>query len=123
MPLTQVPDELLNARGAAKAWVIFNGENDTTGAASSANTNRQIIAAYNVTSVSRSAAGTYVANISAGVLPDANYCEVYGSTGQGYASRNASVAATATALAITTRSMSVPGTLADVARVMVAIFD
>lgn len=96
MPLTQVPDELLNARGVAKAWGIFNGENDSSGNPSSANTNRQIISSFNVTSVSRTAAGTYVANIPSGVLPDANYCEVYGSQGQGMATRNATFTSTTT---------------------------
>lgn len=123
MPLTRVPDALLNAKGAAKAWVIFNGENDSSGAASSANTNRQILAAHNVDSVLRTAAGTYVENLTSGALPDANYCEIYGSQGQGYASRNATFTPTATQLGITTRSLSVPGTPADVARCMVAIFD
>ena len=123
MPLTQVPDALLNAKGAAKAWVIFSGDTDSTGAASSANTNRQILASFNVDSVARTAAGTYVANLTSGALADANYCEVYGSVGQGMASRNATFTPTATQLGITTRSVGAPGTLADVSRCMVVIFD
>lgn len=114
---------MLSGRSPAKAWVIFNGERDTTGATSTANTNRQIVASYNVTSVSRVAAGQYRVNVPAGVLPDVNYLTVMSSIGQGYASRDAAFTNTATQAGLTTRALQSPGTLADVAAVDVAIFD
>lgn len=59
-----MPDELISARGIYKAWVLYNGTKDTTGSTSTANTSRQIVASYNVTSVSRSAVGTNAVNIT-----------------------------------------------------------
>ena len=55
------------------AWVNFDGTKDTTGAASTANTNRLIRASSNVTSVLRNAAGDYTVNFTS-ALVDANYC-------------------------------------------------
>lgn len=114
---------MLGGQSPAKAWVVFDGERNTGGTLDATNTNRQIIASYRVGSVSRTAAGTYTVNIEAGALPDANYCAVMSSVGQGLASRNATFSHTATQLGVTTRSVSAPGTLIDVARVDVAIFD
>jgi hypothetical protein len=57
---------------ACRAWVNFDGTKDTTGAASTANTNRQIRASANVTSVLRNAAGDYTVTFSTG-MTDANY--------------------------------------------------
>jgi hypothetical protein len=44
---------------ACRAWVNFDGTRDTTGAVSTANTNRLIRASGNVTSVLRNAAGDF----------------------------------------------------------------
>jgi hypothetical protein len=60
---------------ACRAWVNFDGTKDTTGAASTANTNRQIRASGNVTSVLRNAAGDYTITFAT-AMPDANYCTV-----------------------------------------------
>jgi hypothetical protein len=57
---------------ACRAWVNFDGTKDTTGAASTANTNRLINASGNVTSVLRNAAGDYTITFTTG-MPDANY--------------------------------------------------
>ena len=53
----------------ARAWVNFDGTRDTSGAASSANTNRFIRGSGNVSSVSRNGAGDYTVNFS---VPMAN---------------------------------------------------
>jgi hypothetical protein len=63
---------------ACRAWVNFDGTKDSTGAASTANTNRLIRASGNVTSVGRGAAGRYVITFTT-AMPDASYC-VTGST-------------------------------------------
>lgn len=122
MPLTQVPDELINARGIYKAWVVYNGTCDTTGAVSTSNTNRQILASYNVTSVSRSAAGTNAVNLTT-ALADTNIGVPCTAQGAGYASQNASLSNTTTVVNITTRALSAPGTLADIDGVFVGIVD
>lgn len=67
----------LNASGdapiyAARAWVNFDGTKDSTGAASTANTNRLIRASGNVTSVLRNGAGDYTITFTT-AMPDANY--------------------------------------------------
>lgn len=56
-----------------RAWVNFDGTKDTTGATSTANTNRLIRASGNVTSVLRNAAGDYTVTFTT-AMPDANYC-------------------------------------------------
>lgn len=114
---------MLSGKSPAKAWVFFNGERDSTGTTSSANTNRQILASYNVTSVSRVAAGQYRVNVAAGVLPDTSYLVLTSSVGQGYSSRDAGFTNTTTQAGVTTRALQSPGTLTDVAAVDVAIFD
>lgn len=53
-----------------RAWVLFNGTKDTTGATSTANTNRQILASGNVSSVTRTAAGTYTVNFTTAMSDD-----------------------------------------------------
>lgn len=93
------------------------------GAASTANTNRQIVASYNVTSVSRSAVGTNVVNVPSGVLSDIALGVPCTAQGAGYASQNAAVANTVTAIAITTRALSAPTALADIDGVFVGIVD
>jgi hypothetical protein len=57
---------------ACRAWVNFDGSKDTTGAASTANSNRQIRASGNVTSVLRNGTGDYTITFTA-AMPDANY--------------------------------------------------
>jgi hypothetical protein len=57
---------------ACRAWVNFDGTKDTTGTASTANTNRLIRASGNVTSVLRNGAGDYTVTFST-AMPDANY--------------------------------------------------
>ena len=57
---------------ACRAWVNFDGTKDTTGAASTANTNRQIRASGNVASVLRNGQGDYTITFTT-AMPDANY--------------------------------------------------
>jgi hypothetical protein len=57
---------------ACRAWVNFDGTRDTTGAVSSANTNRLIRASGNVTSVLRNGVGDYTVNFTT-AMTDANY--------------------------------------------------
>jgi hypothetical protein len=57
---------------ACRAWVNFDGTKDTTGAVSTANTNRQIRASGNVASVFRIGPGFYTVTFTA-AMPDANY--------------------------------------------------
>jgi hypothetical protein len=87
----------LNASGdapiyACRAWVNFDGTKDTTGATSTANTNRLIRASGNVTSVLRNGAGDYTVNFTT-AMPDADYvaggCGISG--GGGYVLRTSSV--------------------------------
>lgn len=62
-----------------RAWVNFDGTKDTTGATSTANTNRLIRASGNVTSVLRNGTGDYTINLTT-ALPDTNACAVAGFT-------------------------------------------
>jgi hypothetical protein len=57
---------------ACRAWVNFDGTRDTTGAVSTANTNRLIRASGNVTSVLRNAVGDYTITFTT-AMSDANY--------------------------------------------------
>jgi hypothetical protein len=57
---------------ACRAWVNFDGTRDTTGATSTANTNRFIRASGNVTSVLRNAVGDYTVTFTT-AMSDANY--------------------------------------------------
>lgn len=57
---------------AARAWVSFDGSKDTTGAASTANTDRLILASGNVTKVTRSGTGIYAITFTT-AMPSANY--------------------------------------------------
>ena len=74
---------------ACRAWVNFDGTKDTTGAASTANTNRLIRASGNVASVMRNGTGDYTVTFTT-AMPDANYAAtvIYsdGITGNGVAS-------------------------------------
>ena len=60
-----------------RAWVNFDATKDSTGAVSSANTNRLIRASGNVSSVLKTANGVYTVTFTT-ALPDANFA-VYGS--------------------------------------------
>lgn len=55
-----------------RAWVNFDGTRDSTGAASTANTNRFIRASGNVASVLRNGTGDYTITFT-NAMPDANY--------------------------------------------------
>jgi hypothetical protein len=57
---------------ACRAWVNFDGTRDTTGAASTANTNRLIRSSGNVTSVLRNGTGDYTITFTT-PMSDANY--------------------------------------------------
>jgi hypothetical protein len=68
----------LQASGAApvfavRCWITFDGTRDTTGALSTLNTNRQILANGNVSSVNRLSAGRYQVNFTTS-LQDTFYC-------------------------------------------------
>lgn len=58
-----------------RAWVNFDGTRDTTGATSTANTDRLIRASGNVTSVLRNGTGSYTVTFTT-AMPDANYTAV-----------------------------------------------
>jgi len=58
-----------------RAWVNFDGTKDTTGATSTANTNRLIRASGNVTSVLRNGTGDYTITFTT-AMPDDDYCAV-----------------------------------------------
>lgn len=55
-----------------RAWVNFDGTRDSTGATSTANTNRFIRASGNVASVLRNGAGDYTITFTT-AMPDANF--------------------------------------------------
>ena len=55
-----------------RAWVNFDGTKDTTGAVSTANTNRLIRGSGNVTSVLRNGLGDYTVTFTT-AMPDANF--------------------------------------------------
>ena len=59
----------------ARAWVNFEGTRDTSGAVSTANTNRLIRASGNVSSVLRNSTGSYTVNFTV-AMPDTNYAFV-----------------------------------------------
>ena len=65
-----------------RAWVNFDGTKDTTGAASTANTNRLIRGSGNVSSVLRNGAGDYTITFTT-PMPDANYAATTGWTNTG----------------------------------------
>lgn len=66
---------------ACRAWVNFDGTRDTTGAVSTANTNRLIRASGNVASVLRNSVGDYTVNFAT-AMADANYCVVATNNGK-----------------------------------------
>ena len=56
----------------ARAWVRFNGNRNTSGVLDPSNTNRQILASGNVTSVLKNATGEYTVTFTTN-LPSSNY--------------------------------------------------
>jgi len=107
-----------------RAWVNFDGTRDTTGAASTANTNRLIRASGNVASVLRNSAGDYTITFTT-AISDTNYCvttmcgaDSLGS-GSGYSQASAGNLTT-TSVKIFTRSV-VPSVI-DAPNISVAIF-
>jgi hypothetical protein len=105
-----------------RAWVNFDGTKDTTGAASTANTNRLIRARGNVTSVLRNSAGDYTITFTT-AMPDANYC-VIGSGGDWTTANGAfpMVVSSAAAPTASTVRITNQNTASDHARASVAIF-
>jgi hypothetical protein len=100
-----------NASGSApvfacRAWVNFDGTKDTTGAASTANTNRLIRGSGNVTSVLRNAAGDYTVTFTT-ALPDENYCVQCTGEASALSSANDSVFGIKDASTLTTTSVNV----------------
>jgi hypothetical protein len=96
---------------ACRAWVNFDGTKDTTGAVSTANTNRLIRASGNVASVLRNGAGDYTITFTT-AMPDANYCATLGWTNTGPTSSfdgSASVYSAATVTASSVRVFSSAG--------------
>ena len=73
---------------ACRAWVNFDGTRDTTGATSTANTNRFIRSSGNVTSVLRNAVGDYTITFTT-AMSDANYSITGSSGGQNNTSNGA----------------------------------
>ena len=98
-----------------RAWVNFAGTKDTTGATSTANTNRLINASGNVTSVLRNGTGDYTVTFTE-APPDANYAAVVTSNA---AQGLVGTLSTSTINVITTNSA---GSSADASIVSVAIF-
>jgi hypothetical protein len=112
---------------ACRAWVNFDGTKDTTGTASTANTNRLIRASGNVTSVLRNAAGNYTLNFTT-AMPDANYCLQTTTSGDGvdasfvYEANSAVSRNTAGTSSIIIQVVNKAGTPADRASNSVAVF-
>jgi hypothetical protein len=108
---------------ACRAWVRFNGRNDSSGAASSSNTNRQILESGNVSSVLRNSQGTYTITFST-AMPDANYCVVgnAGDTTFGVPSISIAGSASQTASSVQIRSDAGNNSIQDSSICCVAIF-
>lgn len=85
---------------AARAWVAFDGTRDSSGATTSANTNRFIYGSGNVTSVLKTNTGIYTITFTTD-LPDANYAIL---TNTGSTSTNAYPTSNVTSNLITTSS-------------------
>jgi hypothetical protein len=81
-----------------RAWVNFDGTKDTTGAASTSNTNRLIRASGNVTSVLRNGLGDYTITFTT-AMPDANYAVLGSVAGSTTADQRSFITASNAALA------------------------
>jgi hypothetical protein len=90
---------------ACRAWVNFDGTKDTTGATSTANTNRFINASGNVTSVLRNGTGDYTITFTT-AMPDSNYAAMLSggsqtaSQGRGFMEQHDSVLRSTTQLRV-----------------------
>ena len=103
---------------ACRAWVNFDGTRDSSGAVSTANTNRFIRASGNVTSVLRNAAGDYTVTFTT-AMSDANYASLITST---YGSSNSLIAPqTGSGIRVSTY-VTTSGGNQDQTQVSVAIF-
>lgn len=87
-----------------RAWVSFDGTKDSTGAASTANTNRLIISSGNVTSVLRNGQGDYTVTITT-AMSTTTYCVVFGSQMTTSSSSNSVVIKPGTSQTTTTFSI------------------
>ena len=101
----------LNASGdapvyACRAWVSFDGTKDTSGASSTANTNRLIRASGNVASVLRNGTGNYTVNFTT-EMPDINFNTVGSTIGTQHSSYATFVCGQNTANTISTVSVQV----------------
>jgi hypothetical protein len=94
-----------------RAWVNFDGTKDTTGATSTANTNRLIRGSGNVASVLRNAAGDYTVTFTT-AMPDANYCVQCTGESSAASSTNDSVFGIKDSSTLTTTSVTVVETVA-----------
>jgi hypothetical protein len=109
-----------------RAWVNFDGTKDTTGAASTANTNRLIRASGNVTSVLRNNTGDYTITFTT-AMPDANYAAMLSggsqaaTQGRGFMEQHDSVLRSTTQLRIYSLN-DTTSAVADSAVYSVAIF-
>ncbi len=73
-----------------KVWINFNGTKDTTGATSTANTNRLIQSSFNVSNVMRNGTGDYTVYFNT-PMANANYCaQVTGEVASGFNSTDSS---------------------------------
>jgi hypothetical protein len=112
-----------------RAWVNFDGTKDSTGAASTANTNRLIRASGNVASVIRNGLGDYTITFTT-AMPDSNYAPTC--MMQSDASRELTIRSNASDIAtpdnMTTTALRVQayansgGASPDIATICVAIF-
>jgi len=104
-----------------RAWVNFDGTKDSTGATSTANTNRLILGSGNVASVLRNAAGNYTINFTT-AMPDANYGVTLGSGLGSQTARYVVIAGSPTSSGVTVATASSTPTFNDSNYVTVSIF-
>ena len=109
-----------------RAWVNFDGTKDTTGTASTSNTNRLIRASGNVTSVLRNNTGDYTITFTT-AMPDANYAAMLSggsqaaTQGRGFMEQHDSVLRSTTQLRVYSLT-DTTSAVADSAVYSVAIF-
>jgi len=110
---------------ACRAWVNFDGKRDSSGAVSTANTNRFIRSSGNVTSVLRNASGDYTITFTT-AMSDANYSVVGSCSNDFPASASYNAVAPAYSTIPTTSQVRISTgfnlTNVDMATVNVAIF-
>jgi hypothetical protein len=111
---------------ACRAWVRFDGTLDASGAASTANTNRRIIASGNVSSVLRAGKGTYTVTFTT-AMPSVDYAAVVSARhdlGNTYACNADTSALTTTSVAIATgwQSPTTGGNTYDPTSVNLSVF-